>query len=103
MTRIHFHESFYQDIRLGNKIQTARIEEPHYPLGKAVADFSNGLSLAIEITGVSFKTINMMSLDDIRKDGFESKEKLWEALIGFYPNLKEEASLMLVEFRCIMN
>ncbi len=103
MTRIHFHESFYQDIRLGNKIQTARIEEPHYPLGKAVADFSNGLSLPIEITGISFKTINTMSLDEIRKDGFESKEKLWEALIGFYPNLKEEASLMLVEFRCIMN
>jgi hypothetical protein len=103
MTRIHFHESFYQDIRFGNKIQTARIEEPHYPLGIAVADFSNGLSLPIEITRISFKTINMMSLDDIRKDGFESKEELWKALLGFYPKLKEGIPLMLVEFRCIID
>ena len=103
MTRIHFHESFYQDIRLGHKTQTARIEEPHYPLGNAVADFSNGLSLPISITGISFKTINTMSLDDIRKDGFASKEELWEALIGFYPNLKENIPLMLIEFRYIMD
>ena len=57
MTRIHFHEIFYQDIRLGNKIQRARIEEPRYSLGIAVADFSNGLSLPIKITEISFKTI----------------------------------------------
>lgn len=44
-----------------------------------------------------------MSLDDIRKDGFESKEELWKALIGFYPNLKENIPLMLVEFRCIID
>ena len=103
MVRIHFHESFYQDIRLGHKIQTARINEPHYPIGRAMADFSNGLSLSIEITDISFKTINNMSLDEVRKDGFESKEKLWEALIGFYPNLEEKTPLMLVAFRCIID
>ena len=103
MVRIHFHESFYQDILLGHKIQTARIDEPHYPLGRAMADFSNGLSLSIEIINISFKTINNMSLDEVRKDGFESKEKLWEALIGFYPNLEEKNPLMLVAFRCIID
>ncbi|MFT5749797.1 MAG: hypothetical protein ACI93S_001066 [Ancylomarina sp.] len=103
MVRIHFHESFYQDILLGHKIQTARIDESHYPLGEAMADFSNGSSLPIEITGITFKTINCMSLKEIQKDGFESKESLWEALIGFYPDLEEENPLMLVEFKCIMN
>lgn len=103
MVRIHFHESFYQDIRLGNKIQTARIDEPHYPLGKTMADFSDGSSLPIEITEITFKTINSMSLNEIQKDGFQSREELWNALVGFYPNLKEEDTLMLVEFRCIMN
>ncbi|MRT92777.1 ASCH domain-containing protein [Ancylomarina sp. 16SWW S1-10-2] len=102
MDRIHFHESFYQDVLLGRKVQTARIDEPHYPLGKAMADFSNGLSLPIEITNVSFKTIDNMSLEEAQRDGFESKESLWKALMGFYPNLKVENSLMLVEFRCIV-
>ncbi len=103
MVRIHFHESFYEDIRLGHKIQTARIDEPHYPLGKAMADFSDGSSLPIEITGISFKTINGMSEYEIQKDSFRSKIELWNALIGFYPHLKEEDHLMLVEFRCILN
>jgi hypothetical protein len=103
MVIIHFHESFYQDIRLGHKRQTARIDEPHYPLGKAMADFSDGSSLSIEVTGISFKTINNMSVNEIQKDGFQSKDELWNALIGFYPHLKEEDSLMLVEFRCILN
>ncbi len=103
MVRIHFHESFYNNIRQGLKTQTARIDEPHYPIGNAIADFSNGLSLSIEITSVSFKSINNMSLCEIQKDGFESKEKLWEALIGFYPDLEEKNPLMLVEFRCIMD
>ena len=103
MVRIHLHESFYNNIRQGLKTQTARIDEPHYPIGNAIADFSNGLSLPIEITSISFKSINNMSLGEIQKDGFESKEKLWEALIGFYPDLKEKNPLMLVEFRCIMD
>ena len=103
MVRIHFHESFYQDIRLGHKIQTARIDEPHYPLGKAMADFSDGSSLPIEITAISYKRIDEMSLNEIKKDGFHSKEELWQALMGFYPHLKEEDQLMLVEFRCILN
>ncbi len=103
MERIHFHESFYNDVRDGIKIQTARIGEPHYELGKAIADFSNGLSLSIEIRRISFKSISNMSLEEIQKDGFESKEKLWEALIVFYPYLKENDPLMLVEFRYIMD
>lgn len=101
MTRIHFHESFYKAIQEGIKIQTARIGEPHYPLGLAVADFSDGSSLPIEILGISYRKINDMCLLDIQKDGFQSKEELWEALIGFYPNLNEDDELMLVEFSCI--
>lgn len=103
MVRIHFHESFYQDVLLGRKVQTARIDEPHYPLGRAMADFSNGQSLPIEIINISFKTIDNMSLEEVQRDGFESKESLWKALMGFYPNLKVENSLMLVEFRCIVD
>jgi len=101
MTRIHFHESFYKAIQDGKKIQTARIDEPHYPLGNAVADFSDGSSLPIKILAISHKKINNMSLHDIQNDGFQSKGELWEALIGFYPNLKEDDELMLVEFSCI--
>ena len=103
MTRIHFHESFYDIIQQGEKTQTARIEEPHYPLGKAMADFSDGRSLPIEIVGISYLTINEMSLDQVRKDGFNTKDELWDALLGFYPHLQENDPLMLVEFRCIMN
>ena len=101
ITRIHFHESFYEAIKQGGKVQTARVGEPHYPLGIAAADFSDGSVLQIEITGISYKKFNEMSLQEVQKDGFQSKKELWEALIGFYPELKEDAELMLVEFKCI--
>ena len=55
------------------------------------------------ITAISFKRIDEMSLTEIKKDGFDSKEELWLVLKGFYPHLKEENQLMLVEFRCILN
>jgi len=103
MTRIHFHESFYKAIQQGIKTQTARIDEPHYPLGNALAEFSDGSSLPIEITGISYRKINEMSMPEIEKDGFESIEELWEALIGFYPDLDQDDDLMLVEFRCIQD
>ncbi|WP_164977429.1 ASCH domain-containing protein [Ancylomarina salipaludis] len=103
MTRIHFHESFYDMILQGEKTQTARIEEPHYPLGTAMADFSDGKSLPIEIVEITYQTINEMSLSAVQKDGFNTKDELWNALLGFYPHLQADDLLMLVEFRCIMN
>ncbi|MFA8434864.1 MAG: ASCH domain-containing protein [Marinifilaceae bacterium] len=103
MTRIHFHEDFYEPIRRGEKTQTARLDEPVYPLGDAVADFSDGRSLPIQITKVSCKCFRNVSPEEVRKDGFESKEELWGVLQGFYPNIQDSDFLMLVEFRCTTN
>jgi len=100
MTRIHFHEDFHAPIRKGEKTQTARLDEPVYLLGAAQADFSDGRSLPIEITKVSCKCFKNVSLEEVKKDGFESKTELWTVLQGFYPDIKESDLLMLVEFRC---
>jgi hypothetical protein len=103
MTRIHFHEDFYEPILRGEKTQTARLDEPVYPLGDAMADFSDGRSLPIKITKVSCKCFRNVNLEEVRKDGFESKEELWGVLQGFYPNIQDSDLLMLVEFRCTTN
>ena len=99
MPQIHFHQDFYLPIKKGTKTQTARIDEPVYPLGKAEAIFSDGRSLPIEITKISHKCFNKLSLEEVRKDGFDSKQELWEVLLGFYPNLSKSDLLMLIEFR----
>ncbi|RUT73623.1 ASCH domain-containing protein [Ancylomarina longa] len=101
MTQIHFHEGFYTPIKEGIKTQTARVGEPVYPLGKAEAIFSDNKSLPIEITKVSHKTFNQLSKKEAEKDGFQSKQELWNILLKFYPKLEKTDILMLVEFRCI--
>jgi len=101
MIQIHFHKDFYTSIKEGTKIQTARIDEPVYPLGMAEAIFSDQRSLPIEITKVSNKTFNQLSKEEAEKDGFKSKQELWNVLLEFYPKLSKTDILMLVEFHCI--
>ncbi len=101
MTRIHFHKDFYNLIKTGQKVQTARLYEPLYPLGIAVADFSDERSLSINIVKVTTKLFDELTLDEVLKDGFESKDELFKVLKGFYPNIKNNDEVMLVEFLCL--
>jgi hypothetical protein len=101
MSQIHFHEDFFIPVLKGSKIQTARIDEPIPELGLGTAIFGNGKSIPIEITAVSHKNFEEMSLEEAHKDGFKSKDELWYALLTFYPNLLKTDLLMLVEFKCI--
>lgn len=101
MSKIHFHEDFYLPIIKGNKIQTARIGEAVPDLGKGEAIFSDGRSIAIEIKTLTHKPFAEMKLEEVKKDGFNSKGELWSALRTFYPDLKELDVLMLIEFSCI--
>lgn len=101
MYQIHFHEDFYTPILEGRKTQTARINEPVPHLGKAKAIFSDERSIPIKITKVSYKRFENLTIEDVQKDGFDEKPKLWQVLTGFYPNLTETDLLMLIEFRCL--
>ncbi len=101
MSQIHFHEDFYIPILKGSKTQTARIDEPIPDLGKGEAIFDDGRSIPIVIKAVSHKSLNEMSDEEVKKDGFHTKGELWYALLTFYPNLKESDELMLVEFEII--
>lgn len=101
MHQIHFSEDFYTSILEGRKTQTARINEPVPQLGKAKAIFSDERSIPIIITKVSYKRFENLTIEDVQKDGFDAKQKLWQILVGFYPDLKETDLLMLIEFRCL--
>lgn len=98
MSQIHFHEDFYFAILKGSKIQTARIDEPIPDLGEGEAIFSDERSIPIEIKGITHKSFDDMTFEDVQKDGFNSKGELWYALRSFYPNLHESDKLMLIEF-----
>jgi hypothetical protein len=102
MSKIHFHEDFYIPVLKGSKTQTARIDEPIPNLGLGTAIFGNGKSLPIEITAVSHKSFEKMSLEEVHKDGFKSKDELWYALLTFYPHLHKTDLLMLVEFKTVV-
>lgn len=102
MCQIHFHEDFFISVLKGSKTQTARIDEPIPNLGACTAIFSNGKSIPIEIVAVSHKNFEEMSLEEVQKDGFKSKDELWYALLSFYPDLQKTDLLMLVEFNCIL-
>lgn len=101
MYQIHFHSDFYEAIKNGNKIQTARVDEPAPQLGKGEAIFDDKPSIEIQITKVIHKSFDELTIEEIEKDGFDSKEELWSVLLGFYPDLKQTDHLMLIEFSTI--
>ncbi|WP_282014191.1 ASCH domain-containing protein [Marinifilum flexuosum] len=101
MSQIHFHSDFYEAIKNGNKTQTARVDEPIPQLGKGEAIFDAKPSIDIQITKVTHKNFEELTLEEIKKDGFDSKEELWSVLLGFYPDLKQTDHLMLIEFSTI--
>ncbi len=102
MSQIHFHEDFYIPVLKGSKTQTARFDEPVPELGAGTAIFDHGKSIPIEITAVSYKNFEEMSLEEVHKDGFKSKDELWYALLTFYPDLQKSDLLMLVEFKRVL-
>lgn len=103
MSQIHFHEDFYIPILKGSKIQTARVDEASPELGTGTAIFGNGKSLPIEITAISNRSFENMSLEEVKKDGFKSKNELWYTLLTFYPHLHKTDLLMLIEFKCTLH
>ncbi|MGQ1909933.1 ASCH domain-containing protein [Marinifilum sp. RC60d5] len=101
MSQIHFHSDFYQTIKNGSKRQTTRVDESVPNLGRGEAIFNNLPSIPIKITKVYHKCFSSLSLREVQKDGFDSKDELWSVLQGFYPDLQKTDLLMLVEFEAI--
>ncbi|GAB7089380.1 ASCH domain-containing protein [Marinifilum fragile] len=101
MSQINFHSDFYEAIKDGNKTQTARVDEPAPELGKGEAIFDDKPSIEIRITKVTHKNFKELTIAEIKKDGFDTKEELWSVLLGFYPDLKQTDHLMLIEFKTV--
>lgn len=101
MSQIHFHSDFYDSIKNGNKTQTARVDEPVPELGKGEAIFDDKTPIPIEITKVTHKGFESLTLEEVKRDGFDSKDELWSVLLGFYPQLSKTDPLMLIEFKAI--
>ncbi|WP_321298249.1 ASCH domain-containing protein [Marinifilum fragile] len=101
MCQIHFHSHFYEAIKNGNKTQTARVNEPVPQLGKGEAIFDDKPPIDIQITKVTQKNFEELTLEEIKKDGFDTKEELWSVLLGFYPELEQTDHLMLIEFEAV--
>lgn len=101
MSQIHFHSDFYDAIKDGSKTQTARVKEPIPDLGKGEAIFDDKAPIPIDITKVTHKSFESLTLEEVQKDGFDSKQELWFVLLNFYPELKKTDLLMLVEFSAL--
>jgi len=101
MSQIHFHSDFYEAIKNGNKTQTARVDESIPELGKGEAIFDDKAPIPIEITKVIHKEFKNLTLEEVKRDGFDSKDELWSVLLGFYPHLSKTNPLMLIEFSAI--
>jgi 8-oxo-dGTP diphosphatase len=100
-SQIHFHQDFYNAIKKGEKTQTARVKELVPSLGKGEAIFDDAAPIPILITQVTHKTFEQLSMEEVQKDAFNSKEELWSTLLTFYPNLQKTDLLMLIEFKRI--
>jgi len=101
MNTIHFHDDFFSLIKEGKKTQTIRYKEDINNIGKSMAIFDNHEGIDINILSLTDKTFEQLNIDEVRKDGFESKDELWNVLLRFYPKLMKNENLCLIEFQRI--
>ena len=89
MVNINFNREFYKPIRSGVKTQTLRrdrLDLKKYDF--AVCTFNDcPENIFITVTDVGYKLWKDLSLDDAKREGYDSVAELKNVLLRFYPDV----------------
>jgi hypothetical protein len=97
LTRIELSEEYLSAIISGQKISTIRKGIRDIPSGPAIIDCNQSI-IPISIIKTKVVTMESLSMNDTRDDGFDSINELKQALLRFYPNLYPSQPLTKIEF-----
>lgn len=101
---LHFDKKYIGKLVLGRKTTTVRLGKKKFREGQIVFVHAGGFVLGkARITRVQYKKLGELSLEEIKKDGFKSKEELLEALYTHYKdkNITDDTYVTIIEFELI--
>jgi hypothetical protein len=84
----------------GNKTTTIRAAHRDFRLGPAVLYFGPSHRRNAAIIRTQHMSLDDLTIQHARTDGYDSLDDLLAALRGYYPDLAPGAPVTLVEFRC---
>ncbi|WP_138431866.1 ASCH domain-containing protein [Fodinibius saliphilus] len=98
---LYFHENYYEKILEGNKISTVR-KGVLIPDSLNITLIFNKINekLDAKILRLDYTyTLNTLTEQVAKKDGFNSIQELKDALHKHYPNMNSEQHLTIIEFK----
>ena len=100
--RINFDSEYVDAIIEGKKVTTIRKGIKLYPVGRIVdLTVENKPFAKARVDKVVVKRVKELSNEDARKDGFESKEELIEALKKIYGKVRDDEFVTIVHFTLV--
>ena len=100
--RINFDSEYVDAIIEGKKITTVRKGIKRYPVGRIVdLTVDNKPFAKARVDKVVVKRVKELTDEDAKKDGFNSREELIEALKKIYGNIKDSEFVTIVHFTLV--
>ncbi len=100
--RINFDSEYVDAIIERKKITTVRKGIKRYPVGRIVElTVDNKPFAKARVDKVVVKRVKELTDEDAKKDGFNSREELIEALKKIYGNIKDSEFVTIVHFTLV--
>lgn len=100
VAEIALNRKYRESVINGSKITTVRRYSGQFAPGPAILRFGPGDQLPAVVTAVTHTTATRLNDGDARRDGFGSREELFDALRQHYPDLRDCDLITIVEFKC---
>lgn len=102
MKQIWFKQKFYNLILEGKKTQTIRLwkRKPNFKIGQEFECFFgfNHKKLYAFIKEITVKNFDQITEEEVKQDGYVSKEELLTNLKNYYPDFDKKTNLYFIKF-----
>ncbi len=96
---INFDRKYKKKILKGEKVTTIRLGKRKFSEGQEVVLSVEDKPFAkATVKRVEYKKLSELSEEDAKKDGFHSKKKLLKVLKQYYPKIREDSEITVIEF-----
>jgi hypothetical protein len=98
---IVFDPRYFEGLKSGRKCYTIRLGKRDLRSGEIRKAVCRGEEFALFIKAVEFKHVGQLTDLDARKDGFESVQDLISVLENYYPGLRPDDWLTIINFQLV--
>jgi hypothetical protein len=97
MEKIALADKFFEKVKDGTKTSTVRYGLRNYELGDCLF-YSDIQSTMVKINMISYCSFSGLTDSDAKREGYETKEELQNAVREFYPAVQDTDTMTIVTF-----